>query len=158
MMNIRIVRINDEAMKSLHTKEILRSLPEWFGNEKALCEYVKNVAKLPYWIALNQNESSVGFISVKIHYGNTGDIYVFGVLPEYHNQGIGKKLLASAAEYFRQNGCKYVIVKTLSEKARYEPYERTRKFYTRAGFEPLITLTEMWAEENPCLIMIKKFD
>ena len=23
------------------------------------------------------------------------------------------------------------------------------------GFEPLITLTEMWDEDNPCLIMIK---
>lgn len=37
----------------------------------------------------------------------------------------------------------------------YEPYEQTRKFYESIGFEPLITLTEMWDEENPCLIMIK---
>lgn len=28
-------------------------------------------------------------------------------------------------------------------------------FYKSVGFEPLITLTEMWDEENPCLIMLK---
>ncbi len=52
--------------------------------------------------------------------------------------------------------CKYMIVKTLSEQARSEPSERTRKFYLKVGFEELITLTEMWDENNPCLIMIKK--
>lgn len=155
-MSIRIVEISDEKMKSLHTEKILRNLPEWFGNEKALCEFATSVTKLPYWIALNQDENCIGFISVKIHYGHTGDIYVFGVLPEYHNKGIGKKLIASAEEHLIQNGCKYLIVKTLSEKVQYEPYERTRKFYLRVGFEQLITLTEMWDEENPCLIMIKK--
>lgn len=49
----------------------------------------------------------------------------------------------------------YVLVKTLSDAIDYEPYARTRKFYTSVGFESLITLTEMWDEENPCLIMFK---
>lgn len=155
-MSIRIVEVNDEKLKSVYTENILRGLPEWFGNEKGIYEYTTNVVKLPYWIALNQEGHCVGFISVKTHYGHTGDIYVCGVLPEYHNKGIGKKLFASAEEYFVNKGCKYVIVKTLSEIAKYEPYERTRNFYLKVGFEPLITLTEMWDEENPCLIMIKK--
>lgn len=34
-------------------------------------------------------------------------------------------------------------------------YEKTRTFYKSVGFEPLITLTEMWDEEIPCLIMLK---
>lgn len=63
--------------------------------------------------------------------------------------------MAQAEEYFRNNNCKYVIVKTLSDIAEYEPYERTRKFYKNVGFEELTTLTEMWDSENPCLIMIK---
>lgn len=40
-------------------------------------------------------------------------------------------------------------------KAMFEPYARTRSFYRSMGFEPLITLTEMWDKNNPCLIMIK---
>jgi len=78
-----------------------------------------------------------------------------GVLPEHHRQGAGRALVAKAEDALKRQGCRYLIVKTLSETADYEPYERTRKFYKSAGFEELVTLTEMWSPENPCLIMIK---
>ena len=78
--------------KSRFAEEILRRLPEWFGNEKALIEYVNGVASLPFWAALNSDGKCIGFISIKVHYGNTGDIYVLGVLPEHHRKGIGKSL------------------------------------------------------------------
>ena len=151
-----IIEVNDEAIKSQYTRAILESLPEWFGNNNALDEYVEKVSKLPYWAALDQDYRCIGFFAVKTHYGNIGDIYVCGMLPEYQNKGIGKKIYDLAEKHFIQNGCKYMMVKTLSEKAQYEPYERTRKFFEKIGFEPLVTLTEMWDEENPCLIMIKK--
>ena len=32
---------------------------------------------------------------------------------------------------------------------------KTKEFYRKMGFKELLTLTEMWDEENPCLIMIK---
>lgn len=57
---------------------------------------------------------------------------------------------------FEETGIKHIIVKTLSDKAASKEYAETRKFYTSVGFEPLITLTEMWDEKNPCLIMIKE--
>lgn len=44
----------------------------------------------------------------------------------------------------------------MSDTAQYAPYERTRLFVKGVGYEELLTLTEMWSEENPCLIMIKK--
>jgi predicted lactoylglutathione lyase len=44
----------------------------------------------------------------------------------------------------------------LSEKEADKNYEKTRNFYKKMGFEELVTLTEMWDENNPCLIMIKK--
>ena len=113
------------------------------------------VRKLPYFAALDEAGNCIGFFAIELHYGHTGDIYVCGVLPEYHRKGVGKALYAEAEAYLKQVGCKYVMVKTLSDKAVFEPYERTRRFYESVGFEPLITLTEMWDEENPCLIMIK---
>ena len=78
------------------------------------------------------------------------------VLPQYQGRGIGRLLLAKAEEYLKNNNCKYIIVKTLSDIVEYEPYERTSLFYKKVGFEELITLTEMWDSENPCLIMIKE--
>jgi len=80
---------------------------------------------------------------------------VCGVLPEYHRSGIGKALYNIAEAYLIQNSCKYVVVKTLSDTVIYQPYVRTREFYKSIGFKPLITLTEMWDEKNPCLVMVK---
>ena len=154
-MNVSIIEVKDSIMKSQFANEILRSLPEWFGNEKALNDYAEGVVSLPFWIALNSDEKCIGFISIKTQYGRTGDIYVLGVLPEYHRRGVGRLLVSKAEEYLRSNNYKYIIVKTLSDIVEYEPYEKTRKFYKGIGFEELITLTEMWDSENPCLIMIK---
>ena len=155
-MVFTVSEIQESERKSKYTETILRNLPEWFGNENSLRDYVNKVAKLPFWAAFNESGVCIGFLSVKIHYGRTGEIFVCGVLPEYHKKGIGKKLFSYAEEYFINCGCKYVIVKTLSEIAHYEPYDKTRAFYLSVGFEPLITLTEMWDDENPCLIMIKR--
>lgn len=152
---IAIIEIKDSDIKSVYTREVLKKLPEWFGNEQALDEYADTVKELPYWAALNKENKCIGFFSVKIHYGHTGDIYVCGVLPRYQRDGIGKSLYNLAEVYLIQNGCKYVIVKTLSDMVNYKPYAFTRDFYKRVGFEPLVTLTEMWDDENPCLIMIK---
>ena len=58
-------------------------------------------------------------------------------------------------KYCVKNKCKYIIVKTLSEIVQYEPYLKTKEFYKKMGFYELLTLTEVWDEENPCLIMIK---
>jgi ribosomal protein S18 acetylase RimI-like enzyme len=155
MMNVRIEKVDDGNKKSQYTNEILRRLPEWFGIEESICDYVEGVAKLPFFCAMD-SDKTIGFISIKTHYSRTGDIYVCGVLPTNHRQGVGRMLYNAAEAYFRQIGCTYVIVKTLSDTAQYEPYERTRRFYLSVGFEELLTLTEMWSEENPCLIMIKK--
>lgn len=153
--DVTVVEIKDRHTKSVYTKEVLERLPEWFGNKQALNDYIEKVAELPYWAALNKENGCIGFFSVKTHYGHTGDIFVCGVLPEYHCNGIGKALYNASESYMMQNGYKYIIVKTLSDAVGYEPYARTREFYKRVGFEPLITLTEMWDDENPCLIMIK---
>jgi len=151
-----VIEIKDNEKKSAFTREILEKLPKWFGNKQALDEYVEQVKEFPFWAALDQNQKCLGFFSAKIHYGHTGDIFVCGVHPEYHHQGIGKTLYEAVENYFVLSGCKYVIVKTLSDTVNFEPYAMTREFYKSIGFESLITLTEMWDADNPCLIMLKK--
>ncbi len=152
---MKIVGIDDGRQKSLYTEKVLRRLPDWFGIETALADYVAGVSKLPFWVAMD-GDDCVGVAAVKIHHGHTGEIYVMGILPEYHRRGIGMQLMEAADIYFKGNGCKYVVVKTLSALVKSNHYHRTRKFYLSVGFEPLITLTEVWDEDNPCLIMIKR--
>lgn len=150
-----IMELHGREEKSACARAVLESLPDWFGNKESLEEYVRGVCDLPFWAALDGEGNRLGFFSVRIHYGHTGDIYVCGVRPEYHRMGLGRALYDSAERFFLEKGCKYAMVETLSEKVNYEPYEKTRRFYESVGFEPLITLTEMWDENNPCLIMIK---
>jgi hypothetical protein len=54
-MNIKIDEIQENNMKSFYANKILRRLPAWFGNEKALCDYVNRVAELPFWAAVDQD-------------------------------------------------------------------------------------------------------
>ena len=150
-----ITQINDRSEKSICTRNVLESLPEWFGNKQSLEEYVEQVKDFPFWCACLKSGQYIGFFSAKIHYGHTGDLFVCGVLPEYQRRGIGEALYKTVESWFIQNGCNFVIVKTLSDIVTYEPYAKTRKFYEKLGFSPLITLTEMWDENNPSLIMLK---
>jgi len=152
---MKILQVSDGSTKSRYADRVLRDLPDWFGIEEALQDYVAGVADLPFWAAMVKEEC-VGFVAVKIHHGHTGDLYVLGIMKDYQGQGIGRKLLDSADAFFVEQGCKYVIVETLDESARSEPYDKTRQFYLKAGFEPLVTLPELWDEHNPCLIMIKQ--
>ena len=153
--DIQIIEVKNSDKKSFCTREILETLPEWFGNKKALDEYVEKVRELPYYAAFDNADKCIGFFSVKIHYQHTGEIFVCGVHPVYQHNGVGKALYRVVENYFIQRGCKYVIVKTLSDTVDFEPYAQTRRFYKSIGFESLITLKEMWDEENPCLIMFK---
>ena len=157
-MQIKIKTIEENKKKSEVVESILEQLPEWFGNEIMLKEYVEGVKKNSLFGAFNEVEDCIGFVSLKTYYDNTGDIYVCGVLPQYHNQGIGKKIFSYVEEFLKNLDHKYLIVKTLSDSVDYKPYNLTRAFYERIGFKKLITLTEMWDEDNPCLIMIKNLN
>lgn len=87
-----IAEISQGEQKSFYARAVLESLPDWFGNKESLEEYVKGVGDLPFWAALNGEGECLGFLSVRIHYGHTGDIYVCGVRPQCHRMGVGRAL------------------------------------------------------------------
>jgi len=151
---IVVKEINDDLIKSAITEKILRQLPEWFGIEESLLEYIENVKQKMFYAAYD-GENVVGFICIKYHNQYTADIHLIGMLKQYHRRGIGKELVAVAEKKLVENGYKMFMVKTLGESADYEFYNRTREFYRSVGFYPLEEFKEIWDEENPCLIMAK---
>ena len=153
-MEYKIMEILENNKKTEYSNYILRKLPEWFGNEKGLLEYVNTVYKYPFWAAFDKN-NCIGFFSLKFHHNRTGDIYVCGIDPNYHGKGIGTLLYKELEKYCLKNNCEYIIVKTVDEKNIEKHYGKTVKFYKSIGFKELITLPELWDENNPCLIMIK---
>jgi ribosomal protein S18 acetylase RimI-like enzyme len=141
--------------QAVHCEPILRSLPDWFGVEDATRQYTLDIQSLPTLLAWQANQV-VGFLSIKTHNSYSAEIFVTGVLPEFHRQGIGTRLVAAAEAYVQEKGCEYLQVKTLGPSHADPFYASTRSFYEKVGFRPLEEFKQIWNEENPCLIMIKR--
>ncbi|MFL0250302.1 GNAT family N-acetyltransferase [Clostridium neuense] len=151
---IKISKVLDKSEKSRITEHILRRLPEWFGIEESLIEYVDGSKTTDFYAAYDLNKL-IGFISIKTNNEYTSEIYIVGILKEYHGNGIGKSLLKAAEKQLIQSKVKFLMVKTLGESHPDKNYNETRKFYKKVGFYPLEEIKEIWGKENPCLIMVK---
>ncbi len=144
----------EEKEKGKIAREILQALPDWFGIEAATEDYVKTSKNLPF-IALYHNEQPVGFVALKLHNPYTAEIYVMGILKEFHRKGLGKALVSEAEEFCLENKMEFLTVKTLDASGESKAYEKTRKFYLSVGFKPLEVFPTLWDESNPCLFMAK---
>jgi len=135
-------------------EHVLRALPKWFGIEEAIVHYVQAMDELPTFIA-EIDERIVGFVSVKLHFEHAAEIYVMGILPLYHRQGLGRALMNEVEKYCFSSGVEFLQVKTLSPSRESREYEQTRQFYSALGFKPVEEFPTLWGPESPCLMMIK---
>lgn len=139
-------------------ERILRSLPDWFGLEDSIREYVQVTDALPTFTAEAEGET-VGFLSLKLHNRYAAEVYVMGILTDWHRQGLGRAILSASENWLVAQEIEYLQVKTLADTHPDPFYARTRAFYLRMGFRPLEVFDEkIWGSENPCLLMVKKLD
>ncbi len=134
-------------------EKIMRSLPQWFGIEAAIIQYAKDIEQLPTFVAM-EDSKAVGFLTIKQHNQFTAEIYVMGVLPQFHRKGIGSSLIEQAEKFINQNGIEYFQVKTLGESHPDKYYALTRGFYFKMGFKPIEEFSQIW-DDIPCLLMVK---
>lgn len=152
MIEIKEILMPEE--KSNICNGILRALPNWFGVEASIVDYVQEAKTLPFYAAFD-NGRVVGFVAIKIHNPFTSEVCVMGVSKEYHRMGVGRTLIECCVDYCRQNKMEFLTVKTLDESRESKSYERTRLFYRAAGFKPLEVFPLLWGESNPCLFLVK---
>lgn len=131
----KILKKNSD-LKSQLGEKILRSLPDWFGIESAIIDYIKDVRAMETWSVVVDNEE-IGFLSVNKHNSSTAEIHVMGILPSFHGQSIGTNLVQIVEQDLFAQGFKFLTVKTLSDSRPNKEYDLTRKFYLRSGFLPL---------------------
>jgi GNAT superfamily N-acetyltransferase len=139
---------------------VLRALPDWFGIEESLNQYVHDVDGLPTFVAEEDAGAAhrpvvVGLLAVEMHSAEAAEIHVGGVVPDRHRTGAGRALLAAAETWLREQGVTYLTVKTLSAADPDPGYAGTRAFYVAMGFVPLLELPTLWGPKNPCLVMLK---
>jgi ribosomal protein S18 acetylase RimI-like enzyme len=134
--------------------EILRHLPEWFGIEQALVQYVQDLESLPGFVALGQGEV-LGFIALRHHNSLASEIHVLAVRRDRHRCGIGTALVRHAENELVRGKVRLLQVKTLGPSDPDTGYQGTRAFYAALGFIPLEETRALWGENQPCLIMVK---
>ena len=150
---ITIKEVSSSTEKMAIADCILRNLPEWFGIESSLREYVELASESPFFAAYHDS-NPVGFVAIRVHNPISAEIFVMGIHKENHRQGIGRKLIEHCINYSIDKKIEYLSVKTLDESREDESYRQTRMFYQSVGFKPLEVLPTLWGEENPCLLMI----
>ena len=152
---LRIVVEEKGKAKSRICDDILRALPQWFGIEESIVEYVADVATLPFFVA-ELFGTPVGFCATTDHFGCHADLHVLGIFSPLHGRGIGTAMLDEVSRECRDRGIRYLTVKTLDASHPDKNYAATRKFYEACGFQPFEVLPTLWGEANPCLVMIKE--
>lgn len=150
-MTITIRPIRDDEHGAC--ERILRALPDWFGIENALLDYVRDTQRLPTQLA-HVGDEAVGFVTVRRHFPRAAEIHCMAVLPEHHRAGIGRAMVQFIEHDLTRQGVRFLQVKTLGPSRPCEYYERTRRFYEAMDFTPLEELKDLWPG-NPCLIFVK---
>lgn len=153
-MALFIRQIIESDEKSRICRNILQSLPDWFGIPEAIESYVEEVRQMATWAAYHDN-TECGFISINQPNEFTAEIHVMGILKEFHRLGIGKALVETAEQRLREQSFRFLQVKTLSPSRENAEYELTRGFYLKLGFVPVEEFKTLWGEANPCLQLIK---
>lgn len=135
--------------------QVLGALPQWFAIESAREEYAQFAAGAPMLVA-KAGAEIVGYVSLADHFGRNCELHSIGVKPEWHRRGIGRALIDATMTWAAERGFTYVTVKTLSERHPDRNYAATRKFYASMGFLPFEELPDLWGDDSPCVILIRK--
>ena len=140
------------ADKRRITRQILEALPDWFGIPEAREGYIEKSAGQPFFAAFD-GEAPIGFLYLVQTGRDTAELYVMGVLREYHRRGVGRALFAAAKRRARELGYSFLQVKTV-QMGRYPEYDATNRFYLALGFREFEVFPTLWDEWNPCQIYV----
>ena len=145
-----VQRTDPEAVERL-----LRALPDWFGIEQALRQYVEEARTKPTYLAVDNGTTDVvGALLITRHFAESAEMHLLAVDPQHHRRGIGTALARRFEDDMRADGVRLLAVKTLGPSFPDESYAQTHAFYRAIGYLPLEELLAFWDEE-PCLILVK---
>lgn len=137
--------------------QILRQLPDYFGFESAIVDYVDNARQPEFktFVALDNSDKALGFIMITMNNEFTAQIWVMGVVPKSHGLGIGKALLAEAEKDSKARNRRFIMAKTVGPRDNDPNFLKTLSFYQRNGYTMVIELDYIW-KGSSCAILVKQ--
>ncbi len=135
-------------------ERILRDLPDYFGIDEAIVQYLQDIRTRQTFHAYSDGRIA-GFLSITRHTAVSAEIHVMGVSPTDHRKGVGRALVEATESYLHREGVKLFEVKTLGESHPDPNYAKTRRFYASAGFLPMEEVPDFWGKGLPTLFLVK---
>jgi GNAT superfamily N-acetyltransferase len=150
-MPVDVVRRQDPAA----VREILDSVPDWFGIPESNASYVRDGGRLPSYLAVDSADGRVvGVALLNEHFPPSRELHLIAVRGDRHREGIGRLLLAAIEQDLRAVGVRILEVHTLGPSDDDEGYAGTREFYLAQGFIPVHELQRIdW--DGPTLVLVK---
>ncbi|MGH6866667.1 MAG: GNAT family N-acetyltransferase [Methyloceanibacter sp.] len=100
--------------KSALCRDILTSLPRWFGIPESLEAYFATWRRFPS----RRPKRSIGLLSLKRLSAFATEAFVLGVRSEWHRKGVGRRLFRHTEEMLRERGVRIFTVKTVDTPRR----------------------------------------
>lgn len=134
--------------------DLIDALPDWFGLPETNAAYLRSLEVLPSWLAVDDGQV-VGAITLEAHFPGSFEIHFMAVHPQYHRQGIGRRLVELLEDEVRRRNGRFLHVKTLAPSHPDPYYAKTRAFYLALGFAQLFESNALWGPENTAVILVK---
>ena len=112
--------------------KIAKSLDDWFSEDGI--KYIEQDLEFQKLLVAEMDSMPVGFLSFFIYEG-VGYLGWIGVYERYHGSGAGEMLFLEFERIMKDCEINLLQVKTLGESVDYPPYDRSRKYYSKMGFE-----------------------
>ena len=112
--------------------------------DKMLADYFgDNTDSDPFWITDEEDKNGpvgVAYCEPERMTDQTWNLQLIAIHPDHQGQGRGGKLLRYVEETLKARGGRLLLVETLAS------LERTRKFYTKCGYEEEACIRDFYAQ------------
>lgn len=127
---MRIIKATKEDKRE--AIKIATNLKDWFNKDGL--KNMKIDFQLNNLVVAKENGKVLGFLCYSSYSGKMLLMWM-GIKQEDQGKGIGQKLLHWLEKESRKFGFHSIEVETLPDEDDYKPYQRTRSFYYKNGFE-----------------------
>jgi N-acetylglutamate synthase-like GNAT family acetyltransferase len=131
------------------------AMPEHF-NMKGLMDMEKDLRECPFYVSAVGHDVQ-GFVAVKsdTEEGVTEILWI-AVRSDHQRKGIGTALVERIMHDSKTQGVKVLRVRTRTASSSYSPYEKTRRFYEKLGFNLVRAMDHrLWDPGNPSAVYEK---
>jgi GNAT superfamily N-acetyltransferase len=146
--------LGPELRRRAECEAVLRTLPRWFGIEESLRTYARDSETMPTF-ALEDDGVVQAFLTLTRHFAESWEVHCIAVAAGARRRGLGRQLLVHAETWLRDQGVRFLQIKTIAASHPSPEYAETRRFYEGVGYVPLEVFPTLWSPSNPVLQLVK---